>query len=207
MLTNEGGEQKVGAAGGVAGDQVRVSVVADPESAAESLSDLKARNVALTQKLAEFKARVRTLQAQVEEMEVKDEQVIEALREAKDLLVELEQVIEARKDRAGGENVAAADKGALRKLPTDGNEHKTEAAGAATGNTISILVKMMVRATKQLPLVLLLPVDTMHRKLTDVRRNRCSRPTQDKSRHLHKTKAYRSPSTLHHGPRPPSPSS
>ena len=163
--TNEGGEQKVGAAGGVAGDQGCVSVVADPESAAESLSDLKARNVALTQKLAEFKARVRTLQAQVEEMEVKDEQVIEALREAKDLLVELEQVIEARKDRAGGENVAAADKGALRKLPTDGNEHKTEAAGAATGNTISILVKMMVRA-KQLPLVLLLPVDTMHRKLT-----------------------------------------
>ena len=130
------------------GDQVRVSVVADPESAAESLSDLKARNVVLTQKLAEFKARARTLQAQVEEMEVKGEQVIEALRveleQAKDLLVELEQVIEARKDRAGGENVAAADKGALRKLPTDGNEHKTEAAGAATGNTISILVKMMV---------------------------------------------------------------
>jgi hypothetical protein len=75
MLTNEGGEQKVGAAGGVAGDQqVRVSVVAsDPDAtAAESPSELEARIVALAQKLAKSEAHVRTLQAQVAEMMVRE---------------------------------------------------------------------------------------------------------------------------------------
>ena len=122
---NDGGEQKVGVAGAVAGDQVRVSLVADdPDAVAETVSELEAHTVVLAAQLAESKAEVRTLR------------------------VELGQ---ARKDSAGGENMLASEGGGA---APDGGERKTEGAGPvssesnvnATGDTISVLVETMVCA-------------------------------------------------------------
>ena len=120
---NDGGEQKVSAAGAVAGDQVRVSLVPDPgAAAAETVSELEAHNAALAAQLAESEAEVRTLRAELGQ---------------------------ARKDSAGGENVSASEGGVA--APDDG-ERKTEGAGPvssesnvnATGDTISVLVETMV---------------------------------------------------------------
>ena len=119
---NDGGEQKVGVAGEVAGDQVRVSLVPDP---AETVSELEAHNAVLAAQLAESKAEVRTLRAELGQ---------------------------ARKDSAGGENVSASEGGVA---APDGGERKTEGAGGpvssesnvnATGDTISVLVETMVCA-------------------------------------------------------------
>ena len=123
---NDGGEQKVGAADAAAGDQVHVSLVAAPDAAAETVSELEAHNAVLAAQLAESEAEVRTLRTELEQ---------------------------AHKDSAGGENVPASERGVA---APDGGERKTEGAGpvsgesnvkgAATGDTISMLVETMVCA-------------------------------------------------------------
>jgi hypothetical protein len=103
-----------------------VSLVAAPDAAAETVSELEAHSAVLAAQLAESEAKVRTLQTELEQ---------------------------AHKDSAGGENVPASERGVA--APDGGGERKTEGAGpvsgesnvkgaAATGDTISVLVETMV---------------------------------------------------------------
>ena len=118
---NDVGEQKVGAAGAVAGDQVRVSLVPDPgAAAAETVSELEA----LAAQLAESKAEVRTLRAELGQ---------------------------ARKDSAVGENMSASEGGVAApdggERKTEGaGPVSSESNVNATGDTISVLVETMVCA-------------------------------------------------------------
>ena len=131
---NDVGEQKVGVAGAVAGDQVRVSLVAEPDAAAETVSELEAHNTVLAAQLAEAEVEVRTLRAELGQ---------------------------ARKDSAGEENVPASERGFA---APDGDERKTEGVGpvsgesnvkgAATGDTINVLVEIMVSLCAELVLTL-----------------------------------------------------